>query len=260
MKIPKDIKIKKFQYLFTNKGKRYFYKNNIQYGTFQIIALINNMINYCYIKNYPYILEGINKEKLIFDIKLYLLIEKMGCMLYNFDSTKIYIVKNIKNLKNILLFKYIYINENEKIQYGREILNIVDNILQGIEKRDSKNGLLYSYLIYYFPDELKSKVNTQQQLNDVIEDKYKLIKKHDNFASFNKFFNESYQTAEDLIIQYQNNPEFKKFYKKESKKIYPIHFNICKSLINPLYTDEVANNIEDYVRSINLRPKYSLKL
>jgi ribosome biogenesis GTPase A len=115
-------------------------------------------------------------------------------------------------------------------------------------------------LIYYFPDELKSKVDTQQQLNDIIESKYKLIKKHDNFASFNKLFTECYQTAENLIHKNHHNPNFKKFYKTESKKLTPVRFNPCKSLINPLYSDDVVGDLEKFSKEIHLRPQHSLKL
>jgi hypothetical protein len=260
MKIPKELKIKKFQYLFTNNGKRYFYKDNLLFERYQIIALLNRLIRYCDIVNYPFITEGIDKNKLIFNIKMYLLAEKMECMIYDFSSQGKLLIKDSKYIKEMILYKYLYFHVIDNLEYKKDISILSNNILQGIKKKDSKNGLLYRYLVYYFPDELKSKVDTQQQLNDVIETKYKLIKKYDNFASFNKFFNECYQTAENLIRENRNHPEFKKFYKKESKKIYPFRFNPCKSLINPLYSDDVVSDLEKFSKEIHLRPKHSLKL
>jgi hypothetical protein len=264
MKIPAELKIKKYQYLYTNKGKMYIYKNNLLPERYDIMAVLNGLIHYSDISDFPYVFEGINKNKLIFDIKIYLLAEKMGCKLYDYHSERNFkiIVKDMKYLKDMLLHRFIIEKENISIlsQYVKEIKIIVNHILKGIKKNDTKNLFLYRYLTLYFPDELKSKIDTQQQLNDIIESKYKLIKKYDNFESFNKFFIECYQNAENLIRKNRNTPDFNKFFKTESKKLTPVRFNPCKSLINPLYTNDVVTDLEKFSLNIHLRPKHSLKL
>jgi hypothetical protein len=257
MKIPKEFKITKFEAEIEDKGKQHIYKDNERTDKYQLMAVLNDKIHFAQIQNFPYIVEGINKDKFIHYIKLFLLAQKMNCYIYIYKLTPEYplIIKNKKYLINLLLSIYLKNKIKTEIPYSNDIYITIIRLLAGYSKKDIYNTLTNRYLRLYFPQELDAKV-IPESLNDMIEQKYKLIKKYDNFESLKIFSNQVYLLAESYIKKYKNDKEFKKFYNEEKKKLKKLDFDPCKSLINPLYDEEVITNLRKFTKNIHLQSKH----
>jgi hypothetical protein len=255
MKIPNEFKLKKYQYRYTTHGKMYFYKEGIRLDKYEMLAVINNKLRFCDVQNFPYLLEGFQASKLEYFIKLFLLTEKMGCYVYNYGEERHRLfIKDSQYINKMILANYLTRNIKET-KYQKEIGITATHILNNLSEKDIYNYLLYQYMKKYFPQELSPQVNLDQNINDIIESKYQLLMKYDGLRDFENYRELITTKAENYIHKYEHSPAFLKFAQRERKNVKRLYFDPYISLMNPLYSIQVQDNVADFLKEIHLKPK-----
>jgi hypothetical protein len=218
--------------------------------------VINNKIDFCDISNFPYLLEGFQASKLEYFIKLFLLCEKLGCYVYDYGVEGYrYFIKDIKKINKVLLHNYLY-NIIDDTKYKPEIAVTCYHLLNNLPTKDNYNYLLYQYIKNYFPQELSTQVNPDQEINKVIESKYHLLKRYNNLRDFQKYYEIVTTKAKNYIRENEHSPTFLKYAARERKNnVKRLHFDPYISLMNPLYTIGVQDNVGKFVKEIGLKPK-----
>lgn len=124
------------------------------------------------------------------------------------DNFFIVLKSNLSFKKSLLLF--LYLNLKVKIV---EFKSYISYILSGQSKKISYNIKVYQIIN-------KSKIKTPKNLNAKQEFEYKknYLIQNGEIDKFKKEFEIDYNKAKKLIKKYENNKDFLKFYKKESKK------------------------------------------
>jgi hypothetical protein len=257
--LPNEYKISRMEYVYLKNGINNPFFYNMRTDIYRLICLLNNKILFADVENFPYIMEGFNKDKLLFYIQLFLLIEKMKCYTYKMkEYNSSMIVKDKKNMKEVLLAIFIHNNLNKEVKYYKIIKTIIVQKLQKINQKYYINLLLNRYLTNNFPKVLEKKVNVKQTTNQILEQKYELIKKYDDFKDFKLYSSYIMNEADKYINVYKNDIQFKKYYHKEIKQVKQYYFNIYDSLLNPLYTEKTKSSIHDFLSTIHFKPRHKL--
>lgn len=123
---------------------------------------------------------------------------------------------NISFKKDLLLYKYIFYNKNTNNLLKNKNVKFksyISFILSGETKKISYNINVYQIIN-------KSKIKTPKNLNAKQEFEYKrnYLIKNGEIDKFKKEFDNNYKKSKELIKTYENDKDFLKFFKQESKK------------------------------------------
>lgn len=255
MKIPREFQLKKYQFEFTTHGKIHFYKEGIRVDKYDMVSVINDKLHFCDVTNFPYLLEGFQASKLEYFIKLFILSEKLGCHVYNYGGERNRLfIKDSRYINKAIMAKYLNSIINEP-KYNKEIYKTAYLMLCNLSSKDINNYLLNKYLKNYFPQELAPQIVPDQNINDIIESKYQLLMKYDGLRDFENYRELITTKAENYIREHEHNPTFLKYAQRERKNVKRLYFDPYISLMNPLYTFEVQDNVGDFLKEIKYKPK-----